>query len=350
MPRGPKILIVKLSAIGDVVHTLPALNALRQHYPEAHITWLVEEAAADLIMGHESLDRVLVSRRKHWEKELRKGKVTSVLRQAVAFIHKLRDTHYDIILDFQAALKGAAMIGLARGDRKIGYGPGMAHQEHSYRFLNERVPMVDVDTHALKRSLLLLEAIGIHSPTIAYHLPITIQSRHNVAEMMQSSPSTLKQVPIAINPMALWETKLWVPDRFAKLADRLISEHQARIYFTGGSADRLMIDGIVRKMHHGAVNLAGATSLMELAALYQEMAMVITTDTGPMHIAAAVDTPVIALFGPTSEHRTGPYGERHHVVSTNLACRPCFKRTCAQFHCMPSITVEDIVKHAQLLL
>ena len=157
-------------------------------------------------------------------------------------------------------------------------------------------------------------------------------------------------MPIAINPVAQWETKLWMPDRFAALADRLIGDHGARIFFTGGAADGSMVDRIIRKMRHHASNLAGATSLIELAALYRRMAMVISTDTGPMHIAAAVNTPVIALFGPTAEWRTGPYGEHHQVVAPDLDCRPCFKRQCSHCTCMQSISVEDVMQKVHAIL
>ncbi|MEJ2039796.1 MAG: glycosyltransferase family 9 protein [Desulfosarcinaceae bacterium] len=155
------ILIVKLSAIGDVVHTLPALNALRRHYPEARITWLVEEAAAELLTGHPALDRLLVSRRKTWLAGLGTRQRATHLRQVMAFLKDLRDTRYDIILDFQAALKGALLIALARGKRKIGFGPGMQHQEHSYLVLNERIPMVSMEIHALERGLKMVEALGV---------------------------------------------------------------------------------------------------------------------------------------------------------------------------------------------
>ncbi len=345
--RAPKILIVKLSAIGDVVHTLPALNALRRQYPNAHITWLVEEAAADMVIGHRALDRVLVSRRKQWQKEIGRGMVLNSARQALSLIHALRDAPYDMILDFQAALKGAILIALARGKRKIGFGPGMEHQEHSYWFLNEKIPAVSMEIHALERNLMLLEAIGIPSPEIAYHIPIDEKSRQKADELIINSRCHSKQVPIAINPVAQWETKLWMPDRFSALADRLAREHQACVFFTGGRTDRGMIDAIIGKMHTPAINLAGNTSLIELAALYRRMALVISTDTGPMHIAAAMDTPVVALFGPTAEWRTGPYGKMHRVAAPDLDCRPCFKRKCDHCRCMQSISVEDVMKHVR---
>ncbi len=121
------ILIVKLSAIGDVIHTLPALNALRKHYPLARITWLVEEAAAGLIEGHPALDRVLVSRRKRWLSGLMGPDRVRHIGAIIHFLKELRDTRYDLILDFQASLKGGLLIALTRGGRKIGFGQGLEH-------------------------------------------------------------------------------------------------------------------------------------------------------------------------------------------------------------------------------
>ncbi len=123
------ILIIKLSAIGDVIHTLPALNAIRSAYPSAHITWLIEEAAAPLIIGHSALDRVIISRRKSWIKDLRKGQLKSVIRQATGLVQTLRDTAYDFVFDFQALLKSGVLVALSRGRRKIGFDRGMEHQE-----------------------------------------------------------------------------------------------------------------------------------------------------------------------------------------------------------------------------
>jgi lipopolysaccharide heptosyltransferase II len=155
---------------------------------------------------------------------------------------------------------------------------------------------------------------------------------------------------IAINPMAKWQTKLWPSERFARLADRLITQYRATVFFTGGPEDQPVIDKIQKSMRSDSVNLAGQTSLMELAALYQDMACVISTDTGPMHIAAAVETPTAALFGPTADWRTGPFGDGHRIVSANPQCRPCFKRSCETTHCMREIRVESVLGHVHDLL
>jgi heptosyltransferase I len=338
------ILIVKLSAIGDVIHTLPALNAIRAHYPRAHITWLVETAAADLVIGHRALDRVIVSHRKRWIRELTGPGRRQAMVEIRGFWRELRDTYYDIIIDFQGLLKSALPVWLARGKRKIGFDRGMQHQEHSYLFLNERIPPVDMEVHALTRGLMLLTAIGIDTPSVVYDIPVSAQDRTRVKSLLAAHGMDGSRPLVAINPVALWETKLWFNDRFAALADRLVGEHGVDVVFTGGPGDHGTIAEIRRMMSATASDFSGRTSLTMLAALYQQAALLVTTDTGPMHLAAAVDTPVVALFGPTAPWRTGPYGEGHRVIRTAPPCSPCFKRQCDvhQCRCMRDITVEQV--------
>ncbi len=322
------ILIVKLSAIGDVLHTLPAANALRAHYPSARMTWLVEEAASDLVLGHRALDRVLVSRRKTWIRGLASRDAPSHLRAMAAFVRCLRDTHYDMIFDFHGLLKSSLLIFFAKGKRKIGFGKGMTHMESSHLFLNERIPAVSMEHHALKRQLMLLEALGIRSNTIAYDVPIRQQDR-KAARALLAAWGIPPDVPyVAVNPGARWKTKLWPPERFARVADALIRRHSVKVLFTGSREDVDMVEAIRARMAGQAAGLAGRTTLKVLGALYEKAALVLSTDTGPMHLAAAVKTPVVALFGPTAPWRTGPFGEAHRVVRAKMPCSPCFKRAC----------------------
>ncbi len=341
------ILIVKTSAIGDVTHTLPALHAIRKKYPDAHITWLIEEAASDLIIGHKALDRVLVSKRKRWLKDLKKGpRRGAALKEAYHFLKELRDTEYDLLIDFQSLLKSGILIALTRAKRKVGFDKGMEHAEHSHIFLNERIPPVNMDHHAVLRELMLLEAIGIErDDPITFDLPIADKDYAEIGSLLASHGMEEVRRLIAINPRATWETKQWGQEQFALLADKLVEEGN-NVVFTGSTDDRDEVEKIISHMHNRCINLAGETSLKSLAALYKKAAVVISTDTGPMHIAAAVDTPVVALFGPTAPWRTGPFGERHKVLRAGLSCSPCFKRRCPEspaIECMKQLTVDMVL-------
>ena len=336
-----KILIVKTSAIGDVTHTMPALNAMRHKYPNAHITWLIEEASADVIKNHKSIDRVLVSKRKTWIKNFKKGHFLKTLKEIIKFIKQLRDTEYDLVIDFQSLLKSGILIWLTKGKIKAGFGRGMEHSEHSYIFLNKRLPAVDMNIHAVNRELILIKGLGIDTKEIIFDFPINEDNIKQADKLLAENGIDANDKIIAINPMAKWETKLWDKRKFSIIADRLI-EKGYKIYFTGSKEDYSYINEIQKLMRNSSLNFAGKTNLKSLAALYKKSDLVVTTDTGPMHIAAAIQTPVVAIFGPTAPWRTGPFGDIHHVIRVDTHCNPCFKRQCHNPMCMKKIS-EDMV-------
>jgi len=342
-----KILIVKLSAIGDVIHTLPALTALRRHYPDARIDWLVEDAAADLIEGHAALNRALVWRRREFVKLLKAGRLPSAERLFLSLLLQLRDTRYDLILDFQALLKSSLWIFLARARCKAGFGPGMEHSEKSHLFLNERIPAVSMEVHALDRGLTLLQALGIPDMQVLYDLPIGGNDAAAAQQLLLENGVQLDLPFVAINPVAKWPTKLWAAERFRELAEGLLRKG-FQVVFTGSKEDRPHIDEMVGTLGSSVMRLDGRTTLKVLAAVYGSASVVVSTDTGPMHLAAAVRTPVVALFGPTAPWRTGPYGEGHVVLRAEVSCSPCFGRSCKTTElepmaCMNRITVEQVV-------
>ncbi|HET7909076.1 MAG TPA: lipopolysaccharide heptosyltransferase I [Nitrospira sp.] len=342
------ILIVKTSAIGDVIHTLPSLWSLRAHYPEARITWLVEEAAADLIIGHPAVDRVLVARRKSWLSDFRSGHVLRALSCFLRFLRELRDTRYDLVIDFQGLLKSAMWVQLSRGTRKVGFGRGMEHAEHSYLVLTERVPAVDMNQHAIERSLLLLKGIGVPAADLRYGIPISTDHDREATALLGACGVREQDRMIAINPMARWPTKLWEARSFAALADRLEGEGIC-VVFTGGTGDVRALDEIGRLMARRHRRLDGRTNLKQLAAVYRRAQVVVTTDSGPMHLAAAVGTPVVALFGPTAPWRTGPYGPNHIVLRAGVSCSPCFKKHCLtrdyeERACMKRLSIDHVAQ------
>jgi len=331
------ILIIKLSAIGDVVHSLPLLEVLRKQFPIARIDWLVEEDASGIVEGHPLLDRLLVFPRKTWLRRfMENGEPISVGREAVQFIRELRSRRYDIVIDLQGLLKSGVLTFLAKGKRKIALNNG---REGSELFVHERVAIPDPEMHALERYLCIARHLGVENPSWDGTIPVYESDKAYVDTLLQCLDRTL----IAINPMAKWETKLWEPSRFALLADLINEKLTAAVIFTGNGADRGAIETIQSEMKTEAVNLAGRTTLKQLACLYQRCAVVISTDTGPMHIAAAMKSPiVVGLFGPTSPLRTGPYGTRQRVVIAGVACSPCFKKRCDDMQCMRQITVDMV--------
>jgi lipopolysaccharide heptosyltransferase II len=197
--------------------------------------------------------------------------------------------------------------------------------------------------------MLLESSLGIASDDISFRLPLSAEDRATARSLLLDGGERIEGPIVAVHPAAKWETKLWDNCRFARLCDRLIRQYNARIVLTGAEADRPMIEDIRSDMHENAINLAGQTTLKTLAALFEIVDCVISTDTGPMHLAAAAGAPVVALFGPTAPWRTGPFGSSHRVVRAELACSPCFKRTCTTRQCMKAITVNEVLKAVETL-
>jgi len=324
------ILIVKLSAVGDVIHTLPSLAALRRLYPEAHITWVVEEAAADLVRNHPYLNEVLVSRRKAWIEQLKQGIIRQALSEATAFVKALRRRHYDLVIDFHGLFKSSVVVWLSRGKRKLGYA---SLQELSGLFVNERIPE-DLNKHAVDRYLDFPRHLGALIKEAEFVLPKNPPAEEKIETLMRMHDLQEKNF-IAVSPVAYWETKLWENENFAHLADMIRKKLGMKVVFTG--AEKNVLEKITNLMESDAVNLGGQTTLPELACLYARAKMLITTDSGPMHLAAAVQTPVVALFGPTDPRRTGPYGRGHTVIRTDIPCSPCFLKKCSTKTCMKDI-------------
>ena len=333
------LLLIKLSAVGDVVHTLPSLSALRRLYPQAHVTWVVEEGAADLLMGHPDLDRVLVSRRKSWMADGRQGHWKEAGKEAIAFMGALPNQPYDLVIDFHGLFKSAVLAGLSGGRRRLGYA---SLQEGSRLFYNETIPE-DMNKHAVDRYLDFLRHLGAVPGEPVFTMAETDENRRRVMDLLEPAGIVPGRHPfVAINPVALWETKLWDRGKFAALADAIGNGIGMPVVLTGSAAEKPYLDAVQASARRPLLNLAGKTSLRDLAALYRLATLVVTTDSGPMHIAAAVGTPTVALFGPTDPKRTGPYGKGHTVISLGMPCSPCFRRQCPNPLCMGGISVERV--------
>lgn len=320
-----KILIIKLSAIGDVVQALPALEAIKSAFPTSSVTWVVEEAAAGILEGHPQIDTMLVSGRKSWVRMLGRPRTfREGLLKIASFLQALRATRYDIAIDLQGLFKSGILVGLARADRKIGFG---GSREHASCFLNERLPAYDKNKHALERYLDVARYLGAREISPSCTLPIG-KERSAIAQRLSDAGLTRKPL-IIINPVARWETKLWPEQNFAALAERLIAEKQATIIFTGSRADHATVTRILNMMKKHAVNWAGETTLKELAALASLADLFVTTDTGPMHLAAAAKAKVLALFGPTAPWRPGPTGRPTSLFVPSSRARRVLKGNAA---------------------
>jgi heptosyltransferase-1 len=330
--RRPQILLVKLSSFGDVLHALPTLEALREAYPAAHFTWLVEAAYAPLLSGHPALDEVWLAPRLR-PAEFFSGPNPATLRR---LIRQLRARPFDLVVDLQGLIKSAVWVALARSPRKVGYDKT---RELSYLALTERVQPFDPEAHAVNRCLNLAHYLG--APLTSPRFRLGLDAAADISALL---PAAAWRPLAVLHPGARWDSKLWPAASWARLAEWL-RDRGFQVAVTGSAADRELAAKLTAQCRAPLINLAGCTSLAELAAILRKTRLAVTTDTGAMHLAASLGTKVVALFGPTAPWRTGPFGSGHQVVRLGLPCSPCFKRRCPEPRCLTDLTPE-VVKAA----
>jgi heptosyltransferase-1 len=293
-PRGPRILIVRLSAMGDVIHGLPVLCALRDGLPDAMIAWVVEGRAGDLLEGHRALD-TLVRVPRHWL-----GSPREVLRLR----RRLRELRFDTTIDLQCLTKSAVAAWLSGARRRIGKA-GADGRELSRWFHNE---LVATDgNHVIERYLSMLRPLGIQSPAVRFDLPERPQDARMAEGFIQSQGLAAGRFAV-VNPGAGWPSKVWPAERYGQLASHLAARHGLPALAVWGTPAELPLAQTIVATSAGHAHLAPPTSMTELAALCRRAAIFVGSDTGPMHLAVAVGTPTISLHGPSRAERCGAYG------------------------------------------
>lgn len=331
-----RVLIVKLGAIGDVVHTLPALAALRRALPESHLAWVVERGgAARLLKDNPAIDELIEVDTRGWRKSLLSGETQKAIRSALS---RLRSNRFDVALDFQGLLKSSVMARLSGATRRIGFASDALREPASAWFLTEQVKVDDHD-HIIKKNLALVEHLGF-SVGDEYEFPIGLSSDDErfAAEQLDQRDGAVA----IINPGGGWPTKLWSVEGFAEIADRLWAAYGWRSVVTYGPSEESLAQSVVRAAKSGAVEMLGS-SLKEFFALARQAKLFIGGDTGPLHLAAAAGTPIVGIYGPTPARRNGPFAKDDVVVERfDLDCRTdCFRRSCSHTSCM-NIPVEAV--------
>jgi heptosyltransferase-1 len=335
-----KFLFIRVSSLGDVLHALPALSTLRANHPTATIAWLVEEAYRDLFHNNPDIDEVIVIRTKHWRKNWTL-KTLSEIRDTIA---QLREHRFDVVLDLQGLIK-TGLIALLSGARlRLGLNRKNCREPLNALFTHKKASFVDKGSHVADIYLNLIRLAGGEEPTPLPHpLEVPEQIQEKVDIFFKENPD-IKAKPIAvINPGAGFPTKLWKLDRFAKLADRIAKEQGLNILLAWGPGERPMAEQIADSMTEKSW-IAPKTSIQESIALFNHVALMISCDSGPLHLCAGMGIPTVSIFGPTDPARNGAYGSNHQVVYKEQPCSFCWKKTCAiETHdCMEKIEVDDV--------
>ncbi|HEX5645678.1 MAG TPA: lipopolysaccharide heptosyltransferase II [Nitrospira sp.] len=332
-----RILLIKPSSLGDIVHALPVVSAIKAQWPGVHLTWVVKRQWAELVRRVAGVDRV-------WPVD---GGAVSWLKQGWA----LRAERFDVTVDLQGLFRSGAVAWLSGVPLRIGFANG---REGSPWFYTTRVPVPTAEMHAVDRYLLVAEAMGVRvlgAPQFRFN--VRDEDRAIVRNILSEKGISVDQPWVAMNVSARWITKRWPLSSFAGVIDRLHEEGRGPVVVIGSAEDRCDVDALRAVTTTPFIDLAGAVPLGCLPALLSKAGAMITNDSGPMHIAAAVGVPVVALFGPTSEVRTGPYGTGHRVLTGSVPCRPCFSRVCRhvpELECLRALTPDDVAEAVRDLL
>nr|WP_239551045.1 glycosyltransferase N-terminal domain-containing protein [Halanaerobacter jeridensis] len=335
------ILCVRLSAIGDMIHALPIASALRKAYPQAEISWIVQSLAYDLVEDNPNLDNVILLPKEEWRADFKDAK-WETLKHGKEFFDDLKEEYdFDVALDVHGLFKSGLTTYLSGAQRRIGPANG---REGSTLFYNQQVTMPDEEVHQIERNLHLAQALGAEVEEVEFDIELPEAVQEEVSELLEDLEIEEREKLIAINPFTTWEAKNWLEERYAKLADRLITDLDCTVLFTGGPGDKSGVSEIIEMMDEEAYNLAGETNLKELAELYTRVDMFVGGDTGPMHLAVAQGTQSIVLMGPTNPQTHGPYGEQHIVIQPDIECKNCWERECPRENhlCMERITVRQV--------
>jgi len=333
---SPSILVILMGSLGDIARAFCLVTHIKANLPGSRVTWLVEPKWEDLVRWHPQIDRVIVFKRA-WR--------ISALWDLYT---DLRQEHFDITLDLQRIIKSGFFSLLSGAKRRIGFHPRNA-KELNWIFNNEHINYQSDNLAKIRHYLKFTEYLGLSEPN-------TVDFGFSTLSISANAPRVIIQQRdpfVAVVMGASWESKEWLFEGYVKLVQHILSIHQLGVILVGDRSQRTAANILAERIHApGLINLVGQTSLLELAAVLKAAAVAVGPDSGPGHLSAAVKTPFVSLFGPTSPKRTAPFGFEHLVVTADINCAPCYKKKCPELNkrCMTCIKVEDIAEKISAVL
>jgi len=353
--KPKKILIIKPSSLGDIVQSLPVASALKEQFAAAEITWLVNDSYVELLGLCPAVDKVIPFFRERWG---RFGRLLKNIAEWRKLVGGIRRERFDLVIDLQGLLRSGLLTAASGAPLRLGFRDA---REGAWLFYNHRVQLPPALTQALKRYLFLLHNLGCAETEPVFNIKIPPELMQWAGGQWQDSslyPFHSSSPPmksgggprIAVCPGGRWRTKRWPAAKYAQL----LNKFKGKVILVGAAADREVAAEIIAQLSGKITDLTGATNLVQLAAILAQADILITNDSGPMHLAAALGCPLVALFGPTDPHRTGPWtgpwGHQHRILFSDIFCRPCRRRQCPEQECMESISVELVYLAAEQIL
>jgi heptosyltransferase I len=340
-----RILIIKQSSLGDVVHTLPVVHALKRCFPTCHIGWIVQKSFSGLLEPDSAVDEIIpIFIPSTSDPSAPKGAFRAAARATYRTVRELRNkfrSHpYDFVLDLHASFRSGLLALTNPGGRRIGFADA---KELNTWFQHERLVPDSRRPHAVDKNLLFATRLGCPPEPEDFGIEVSPAARENVRLFVRQSGIRDNSRIVYANPAARWETKFWTAPAWAEFADAVKEKTGATVVFAGSSDDCNHIRSISERMKNEPVIAAGRLNLAEAVALLKMSDVYVGVDSGPMHIAAFTNTPVVALFGPTDPAKVGPYGKKHRVIRrTDLECLSCRKRSCSNRICLEGITANTV--------
>ncbi len=347
LPRPPRrVLIIKPSSLGDIVHALPVLDQLRRAWPTAHIAWLIGKPFAGLLAGHRQIDELIPFDRARYGRIWRDPAAAADFAR---FVLSLRRRRFELVIDLQGLIR-SAMLGVLSGARwRVGFTDA---REGAVLFYSHKSGPAEGAQHAVDRNLFLLKTLDIDPQPPRFGLAVSADHRRTARQLLHAARKPDGSALIALVPGARWASKRWPVECWAELADRITDSHLGTCVLLGGPDERSLANRIAAAARTPIANLAGTTSLPELLAVIEQVDAVVCNDSGPMHLAAALDKPTVALFGPTNPARTGPYSPAARVLRIELDCSPCYRRACPLGHqrCLRDLGPQRVCEALAALL
>lgn len=344
MKDEKNILVVRLSSLGDVLMTLPAVKAIRDLYPHSHISWLIEGSIGDLLSYQGFIDKAIRFPRTNLVKTIKAGRLKESIKILKSFLYDLRSMEYDLILDFHGIAKSIILSKIAKGKRLIGFDKIYA-KENTHLFYREKIQGLDRRLHKVERNMLMATHLGADNK--APDLDITVPEDHYTYIDDFFKKRGISDQTIAINPFSSpgSEYKRWGMDRYKGLIKAMRATLNTDIIILWGPGEKeeaqSLIDG-----SDSRVFLSIPTNIPQLFALLKRVKLYISGDTGVMHLAAFAKTPVVAIFGPTDHKINAPYGDSM-VVRKDVDCSPCKKRDCQNRYCLENISINEVLQAAK---
>lgn len=340
MPELRNILVIRLSSLGDVVMTIPAVNAIHDRFPDAHLSWLVEGSVGEFLATQDFISEVIVFQRTAFSNALRKGNLPEAIRIFASSLSKLRQREYDAIIDFHGIAKSTLFSMFVRAKEKVGFGKMFA-KEQSHLFYDVNVNGTDKHMHKVERNLLMAHYLGCTDPPCLPALRVSEAAQLYIDNFLSSVNE--KAPFLAINPFSSKGTdfKRWPLERYGELILRIFRECGRKSVILWGPGEEKEAHRL-KEISGESAFLACPTDISQLYALLKRSSLYIGGDTGVMHLAAAAGIKVLSLFGPTDHRINAPYGNKNIIIKEDVTCSPCKKKNCNDRICMSHITVEKV--------